>query len=159
MHSGDDGRMDKRKLNEYKKNLNNPSYGSKLLDDSHGSDPLLKWVFEVSGPEGSYYEKGVWIVDVTLDGYPFKAPKLSFRDKIYHPAIDYDKGEICQNVYEASWAPTQNMGDVIKALHSVLLAPETETPLNADANILFIEDNKAFVKKVNDEISKMMKKK
>jgi len=126
----DKARMAKRVNNEYKKWNNNPPAGIKPLESE--SDMEKEWVFIFSPPEGSYYHGGKWKCKLKMDNYPFKAPKLSFVDNIYHPNVDKE-GLLCQNVYETDWAPTQNTFDIAKKLSSVMIDIDTQNPLNDDA--------------------------
>ena len=50
---------------------------------------------EITGPENSPYEGGVFELDLSItDRYPFEPPKLRFITPIYHPNID-STGRIC----------------------------------------------------------------
>lgn len=50
---------------------------------------------EITGPEDSPYEDGVFELDLSVTNrYPFEPPKLRFITPIYHPNID-STGRIC----------------------------------------------------------------
>lgn len=50
---------------------------------------------EITGPENSPYENGIFELDLSItDRYPFEPPKLRFITPIYHPNID-STGRIC----------------------------------------------------------------
>lgn len=50
---------------------------------------------EITGPEDSPYEDGVFELDLSVTSrYPFEPPKLRFITPIYHPNID-STGRIC----------------------------------------------------------------
>lgn len=50
---------------------------------------------EITGPENSPYEGGIFELDLSItDRYPFEPPKLRFITPIYHPNID-STGRIC----------------------------------------------------------------
>ena len=50
---------------------------------------------EITGPENSPYENGIFELDLSItDRYPFEPPRLRFITPIYHPNID-STGRIC----------------------------------------------------------------
>lgn len=54
-----------------------------------------KSFLEITGPEDSPYEGGIFELDVSVtDRYPFEPPKVRFVTPIYHPNID-STGRIC----------------------------------------------------------------
>lgn len=57
---------------------------------------ILKFMrIEITGPENSPYENGIFELDLSItDRYPFEPPKLRFITPIYHPNID-STGRIC----------------------------------------------------------------
>lgn len=78
------------------------------------------------------------------DNYPFKAPKVLFKTKIFHPQIKQDTGEICTQAIEQQWVPTLNAKFVIECLVTLLKTPNTDTPLEPEIAQLFNSDRKTF---------------
>jgi ubiquitin-conjugating enzyme E2 T len=71
---------------------------------------------EMTGPEGSPYERGLFQMEVSLsDRYPFTPPLIKFLTPIYHPNID-DLGRICLEALKpkpnGSWNVTLNIPTV-----------------------------------------------
>lgn len=62
----------------------------------HAGIILLKSCsLEITGPEDSPYEDGIFELDLSVTNrYPFEPPKLRFITPIYHPNID-STGRIC----------------------------------------------------------------
>ena len=59
-------------------------------------DALTNWNATIVGPADTPYAGGKFVVNIDFsDNYPFKAPKVLFKTKIYHPNIRQDTGEIC----------------------------------------------------------------
>ncbi len=81
------------------------------------------------------------------DGYPFKAPKVLFKTKIYHPNIKQDTGEICTQAIEQQWVPTLNAKFVIESLVTLLKSPNADNPLEPEIAQQFTSNYKLFSEK------------
>ena len=84
------------------------------------------------------------------ENYPFKAPKIHFKTKIYHPNIKQDTGEICAQAIENNWVPTLNAKFVIESLVTLLKNPNADNPLEAEIAELFSKDYKQFVARAQE---------
>eukprot|EP00331_Platyophrya_macrostoma_P001822 CAMPEP_0176423424 /NCGR_PEP_ID=MMETSP0127-20121128/10275_1 /TAXON_ID=938130 /ORGANISM="Platyophrya macrostoma, Strain WH" /LENGTH=153 /DNA_ID=CAMNT_0017804371 /DNA_START=43 /DNA_END=505 /DNA_ORIENTATION=- len=134
----------KRLLKEYNDLTTNTPDGVVVTSDSPG----LHWDVLFSGPSETPYEGGTFMVKIEFpDNYPFKPPKAKFITKIYHPSIKQDTGEICQDIYEKDWVPTKTMKGVIEILKSMLVAPNTETPLEAEIGNEYVKEDQNSTKK------------
>jgi ubiquitin-conjugating enzyme E2 D/E len=97
---------------------------------------------------GTPYEGGIYEVDIIFPAeYPFKAPKVKFVTRIYHPNIKTDTGEICADVITNSWAPTVNLRAVLGTIKTLLEEPNTESPLEPEIAELFANDRAAYMVK------------
>ena len=66
------------------------------VEINYAGDDITKWNVRISGPVGSPYEGGNFNVELDFsDNYPFKAPKILFKTKIYHPNVETATGKIC----------------------------------------------------------------
>jgi ubiquitin-protein ligase len=115
--------------------------------------PESKWMIAYSAPADSLYEGGRFLISLEFDNYPFKAPNLTFITPIYHPNFS-DKGEICQNVYEVDWAPTQKVTDVITAVDGVMVYIDESNPLRDEIAVIFRDNIKKFHETKNQWIAK-----
>jgi ubiquitin-protein ligase len=90
------------------------------------------WRILVAGPKGTPYEGGVFKLACKFpEQYPFKPPQIKFETKIYHPNVNKDNGEICQDVYEKDWLPTKRVVSIVQLIISMLLAPNIDSPIEA----------------------------
>ncbi|KZT64814.1 hypothetical protein DAEQUDRAFT_732172 [Daedalea quercina L-15889] len=92
-------------------------------------DNLFNWEATIPGPEGSVYEGGLFHVEINLArDYPFSAPKVTFRTRIYHMNIN-DRGNICIDILKHNWSPALSLFKVILSLSSLLTDPNPKDPL------------------------------
>ena len=94
---------------EYKQLSQNPPDGE-LWEDILVSSPLLspgiaagpitednffEWEAAITGPEGTYFEDGVFIATLSFpQDYPLNPPKMKFKSELFHPNI-YPDGRVC----------------------------------------------------------------
>ncbi|KAL3901413.1 MAG: hypothetical protein SGCHY_000635 [Lobulomycetales sp.] len=118
-------------------------------------DQLFKWECKLTGPEGSPYHKGVFRISIEFPtDFPFKAPKVLFVTKIYHPNVD-DDGSICTDILKPdNWKPSTKMADVLNALVSLLESPNPDDPLQPSIADQYRNDKAKFDKTVKEYIKK-----
>ena len=120
-------RAAQRIIMEFKDLNNNPEAGFVV----ESTDPGAQWTVSMAGPEDSPFEGGTFELSFIFENYPFKAPKIVFNTKIYHPNIS-DAGEICHEVYEADWVPTKKVRSIMDILRSMLISPNPASPIRED---------------------------
>ena len=115
------------------------------VDVSFQGEDIGKWDVKIQGPVDSPYEAGTFLVELDFtDNYPFKAPKVLFKTKIYHPNVQTETGEICTQAIEKSWVPTQNAKYVIEQIISLMADPRPEDALEAEIAEKFTSDREGF---------------
>ena len=103
------------------------------LTPPQNSDSLTNWNATILGPQDTPYEGGKFVVNIDFsDNYPFKAPKVLFKTKIFHPNVKQDTGEICAQAIENAWVPTLNAKFVIESLITLMKSPNVDNPLEAE---------------------------
>ncbi|KAJ7578692.1 ubiquitin-conjugating enzyme/RWD-like protein [Mycena floridula] len=92
-------------------------------------DSLYFFKGTIPGPTGSVYEGGVFDIDMQLlHDYPFSAPKVMFKTRIYHMNIS-EKGGICIDILKNNWSPALSLYKVMLSLSSLLTDPNPQDPL------------------------------
>ena len=109
-----------------------------------GADSLSEIVADVSGPEGTPYEGGVFRMKLALVAeYPAQPPRGYFCTKIFHPNVS-ERGEICVDTLKRDWQPTYGIRHILTVVRCLLIDPNPESALNEEAGRLLLEDYEAF---------------
>ncbi|GAU91981.1 hypothetical protein RvY_04134 [Ramazzottius varieornatus] len=124
----------------------NEGFQVKLLRD----DNMFEWDVAIFGPPDTLYAGGYFRALMKFPSeYPFSPPSVKFVNKIWHPNI-YDNGNVCISILHPAsndtrsgelpcerWNPTQNAHSVIMSIISLLSEPNTSSPANVDAGIMY----------------------
>ncbi|KAM0677548.1 hypothetical protein BDAP_001875 [Binucleata daphniae] len=122
-------------------------------------DSLFEWEASLRAPEGSYYEGGVFILHITFPSdYPFKAPKIVFKNRIYHPNIN-SNGVICLDILNDNWSPALTIQKVLISLLSWLDDPNCRDPLVPEIARLYMNDREEYKLKCKEYVAKYAKPK
>ncbi|KAE9402230.1 UBC-like protein [Gymnopus androsaceus JB14] len=98
-------------------------------------DNMFLWKGQIPGPEGSVYEGGLFNLDVTLaTDYPFTAPRVTFKTRIYHMNIS-ERGDICIDILKNNWSPALSLFKVLLSLSSLLTDPNPRDPLGKNTTL------------------------
>jgi ubiquitin-protein ligase len=138
-----------RLKNEFNQLINSPVCNSTILLEKE--DDLFNWVVIIQGPEDSPYSGGVFKLQFKFpENYPFKAPDVKFITTMYHPNIKQETGEICQDIFATSWAPTQKVEEIIEKIVTMLKEPATSTPLEPEICTEYEKNRETFNKKARE---------
>ena len=99
------------------------------------------------------YDGGVFQIEIRITRkFPFEAPKVTFKTKIFHPNIINEK--VCVGIFNKDWVPTMTISGVIEALRNLLNFPNPNSPLNRKAANLLKKDKEAYQKTVREHVKK-----
>ena len=111
-------------------------------------DDLFHWQATLMGPTDSPYQGGVYFLNIHFPAdYPFKPPKINFTTRIYHPNINAN-GQICLDILKEQWSPALTISKVLLSVCSLLTDPNCGSPANPEAAELFMQDKKAYNRRV-----------
>eukprot|EP01025_Chloroclados_australasicus_P059098 TRINITY_DN7460_c0_g1_i4.p3 TRINITY_DN7460_c0_g1~~TRINITY_DN7460_c0_g1_i4.p3 ORF type:complete len:158 (-),score=12.48 TRINITY_DN7460_c0_g1_i4:377-850(-) len=106
------------------------------------NDDLYIWTARIEGPEESPYEGGVFFLEIKFPAsYPFKAPQLTFRTRVYHCNVN-SAGKICLDILKDQWSPALTISKVLLSVQQLLADPNPQDPLVPDIAQQFITDRK-----------------
>ncbi|XP_029775518.1 ubiquitin-conjugating enzyme E2 R2 [Suricata suricatta] len=127
-----------------------------LVDESD----LYNWEVAIFGPPNTLYEGGYFKAHIKFPiDYPYSPPTFRFLTKMWHPNI-YEVRDICctgksfplgsdvpkfgfisescgEVVKNKEWNPTQNVRTILLSVISLLNEPNTFSPANVDASVMF----------------------
>ncbi|KAL3936381.1 MAG: hypothetical protein SGBAC_008290 [Bacillariaceae sp.] len=109
-------------------------------------EDIFNWECTLVGPEDSPYQGGLFVLSLAFPAqYPFKAPQLRFKTKVYHPSVSRETGEICADVI-GNWGPTLNAKHCLEVVYSLLQSPEADHPVEDEIAQQLREKPKEFEK-------------
>jgi ubiquitin-conjugating enzyme E2 R len=133
---------------ELKKIQDEPVEGFKvrLAND----DNIFEWEVAIFGPPGTLYEGGYFKAHMKFpNDYPYNPPAVRFLTKMWHPNV-YENGEVCISILHPPvddpqsgelpserWNPTQNVRTILLSIISLLNEPNTFSPANVDASVMY----------------------
>lgn len=107
-------------------------------------EDLFHWTGTIMGPTETPYQGGVFHLDIWYGAdYPFKAPKVNFTTKIYHPNID-SSGNICLDILKNNWSPALTISKVLLSICSLLNEPNPDDPLVIEIAKLYKNNKPKF---------------
>ncbi len=105
---------------------------------------MFLWDAMIIGPSDSPYTGGIFKLEIHFPtDYPFKAPKVTFLTKVYHPNIS-SSGTICLDILKNMWSPALTISKVLLSICSLLTDANPKDPLVAEAADLYIKDRAKF---------------
>ena len=94
-------------------------------------DDLTHLKVVIEGPIDSPFENALFTLDVRIPSeYRFKPPKFKFDDKIFHPNVDFNTGEISLDILRENWSPALTIEKVALSICSLLGDPNPDDPIN-----------------------------
>ncbi|KAH8652222.1 ubiquitin-conjugating enzyme [Xylariales sp. PMI_506] len=105
----------------------------------------------ITGPPGTPYEGGSYIVDVKIPmEYPFRPPIMKFDTKVWHPNISSQTGAICLDTLSTAWSPVLTIKSSLLSLQSLFESPEPKDPQDAEVAKMLMNDPDAFNHKAHE---------
>jgi len=133
---------------EYKSLQEEPVEGFrvKLVND----EDMFVWEVALFGPPDTLYQGGYFKAHLKFPSdYPYNPPSVRFLCKVWHPNV-YENGDLCISILHPPvddpqsgelpcerWNPTQSVRTVLLSVVSLLNEPNTSSPANVDASVMY----------------------
>ena len=116
--------------------------------------PSKKWQAVIFGPEDTLWDGGTFRLTLTFtEEYPNKPPTVTFVTSMFHPNI-YANGAICLDILQNKWSPIYDVSAILTSIQSLLSDPNPNSPANAEAARLFVEDRREYDERVKQCVEK-----
>ncbi|KAL9643264.1 hypothetical protein ABK040_014720 [Willaertia magna] len=121
-----------------------------LTQDQSGQD-LLSNLTEIyatiDGPQGTPFQGGKFTIKLVFcEEFPNKPPKGYFVTKIFHPNVSRE-GDICVNTLKRDWKSTLGLRHILLVIRCLMIEPNPDSALNAEAGRLIQDNYEAFSSK------------
>jgi ubiquitin-conjugating enzyme E2 S len=124
---------------------NNPLPPNYLFPPSADSDSLTDLDILLAGPLCTPFSQGVWKLHLTIPPeYPQSPPTANFRTPIFHPNVDPQSGGVCVETLKRDWDAKLTLRDVLVTICCLLIQPNPDSALNAEAGALIQESYEVF---------------
>lgn len=112
---------------------------------------------QITGPEGSPFEGGIFLLTVNVTGrYPFEPPRCRFLTPLYHPNID-SGGRICLDTLKTppagSWSPAVSLPSLLLSIRSLMAEPNPDDGLVPEISDLYKRNPKEWHKEAKKRTS------
>ncbi|KAE8743315.1 Ubiquitin-conjugating enzyme E2 R1 [Frankliniella fusca] len=134
-------------------------------------DNLFEWEVAIFGPPDTLYQGGYFKAHMKFPAdYPYSPPSIRFLTKVWHPNV-YENGDLCISILHPPvddpqsgelpcerWNPTQNVRTILLSVISLLNEPNTSSPANVDASVMYrrFKDSKGRDKEYENIIRKQV---
>jgi len=133
---------------EYKSLQDEPVEGFRV--NLVSEDDMFVWEVALFGPPDTLYQGGYFKANLKFPAdYPYNPPSVRFLSKVWHPNV-YENGDLCISILHPPvddpqsgelacerWNPTQNVRTILLSVVSLLNEPNTFSPANVDASVMY----------------------
>ncbi|KAI7348572.1 hypothetical protein KC320_g6563 [Hortaea werneckii] len=112
------------------------------------SDDLTVLDLLLAGPTHTPFTTGVFKLHLSIpSSYPSQPPTAFFRTPIFHPNVDPQTGGVCVETLKRDWDVKLTLRDILVVIGCLLIQPNPDSALNAEAGSLIQDDFQAFARR------------
>eukprot|EP00455_Lapot_gusevi_P050087 TRINITY_DN7209_c0_g5_i2.p1 TRINITY_DN7209_c0_g5~~TRINITY_DN7209_c0_g5_i2.p1 ORF type:complete len:182 (+),score=1.22 TRINITY_DN7209_c0_g5_i2:63-608(+) len=133
------------------KELKAASSNSDMLIFPSVTDDMF-WHAIISGPKGSLYEGGNWVLSVKFPhNYPFFPPNVTFLTPFLHVNANAS-GKLCVDILLDNWSPALTIEKVLLVFVGVMADPNPDDPLDTELASRFRSNFEAYQQEIRDHV-------
>ncbi|KAK3672540.1 hypothetical protein LTR78_007590 [Recurvomyces mirabilis] len=112
---------------------------------STNDDDLTQLDVLLAGPSHTPFAGGLFKLHLTIPpNYPQQPPTAHFRTPIFHPNVEPQTGGVCVETLKRDWDVKLTLRDILVVISCLLIQPNPDSALNAEAGGLIQDDYSAF---------------
>ncbi|KAK3624044.1 hypothetical protein LTR56_021239 [Elasticomyces elasticus] len=112
---------------------------------SANDDDLTQLDILLAGPSHTPFQGGLFKLHLTIPPtYPQTPPTAHFRTPIFHPNVEPQNGGVCVETLKRDWDVKLTLKDILVVISCLLIQPNPDSALNAEAGSLIQADYAAF---------------
>ncbi|KIK59840.1 hypothetical protein GYMLUDRAFT_44311 [Collybiopsis luxurians FD-317 M1] len=132
-----------RRIQKELRDINNQPVDNLSVEPKE--DNIFEWNCSITAESDSPYKGGTFKFTLILpSNFPFKAPSVQFKTKIYHPGIN-EEGAICVPILRDEWKPSVTLATVLSVIQEKLNNPSPDDPFEPDIAALLKNDKSKFL--------------
>lgn len=113
--------------------------------DLPDNDDLTQLDILLAGPTHTPFAAGVFKLHLAIPPtYPQQPPTAHFRTPIFHPNVDPRTGGVCVETLKRDWDAKLTLKDILIVIQCLLIQPNPDSALNAEAGALIQDDFDSF---------------
>jgi len=101
------------------------------------------WQAAVLGPENHPMQGGIFLMDISLDDYPYAPPCVRLRTPCYHPDIS-PNGVIALDILGENWSPALTLRTLLISIRSLIADPNLECAVMTQSGNTWEHDRPAY---------------
>ena len=111
---------------------------------------ILFWKVILTGPPGTPYEGGHWMLYVHFGSqYPRQPPNIRFVTEIYHVNVSGD-GRVCHDLFDRGWSNNTTMIEVFQSILELLREPNFDDAVSMQKAQLGRDQRHEYDRQLNE---------
>eukprot|EP01062_Namystynia_karyoxenos_P061728 TRINITY_DN541_c0_g1_i6.p1 TRINITY_DN541_c0_g1~~TRINITY_DN541_c0_g1_i6.p1 ORF type:complete len:1950 (+),score=620.65 TRINITY_DN541_c0_g1_i6:99-5948(+) len=108
------------------------------------SEDIGFWRMVMTGPEGTPYRGGCWLLYMDFpEEYPDAPPELRFVTPIKHCNIN-SYGRVCHSIFDRNYTRETTVRTLLDCAYGLLLTPDVADPLDSTLALSFYDDSGVY---------------